>query len=531
MRSPDLPPSPAGVPGPVAFPRRIDVGLRGLTTAANHGVLWFGIAAVGAVAGRRSRRAALRGVGSLALSSFVANVVVKPLVGRRRPDQDRTELARRIGRVPWTSSFPSGHSASAAAFATGAALELPLSGTVLGPLAAAVAYSRVHVGVHYKSDALVGAAVGVAVAVVGRRLWPVRPRGAAATAPGRAPALPGGLGLTIVLNRSAGTSDVALHTLSELLPQARIEVWDPAEQNLADLLGCGTKALGVAGGDGTVASVAQLAHREHLPLAVFPYGTLNHFAGAMGITDENQMAAAVGAGTAREVDVARINGHIFLNTAGIGGYPELIRRRDRLARRIGKWPAAGYALYRTLRHQSPMDLSIDGHRVPTWVVFIGNGTYRPRGLAPAWRDDLASGMLDVQYLRADRKLARTKAVVLSILGLIERSNVFVTLERSSLRITSLSEPVPTAHDGEITDAVNQIEITVEGRRLTVYHAAEPGSPRIGGTGDRPRWLRQTRRRGRAHPGIPYELRSADGRSVTARDDVPSVSRQETNTLL
>ncbi len=103
-------------------------------------------------------------------------------------------LARRIGRMPWTSSFPSGHAASAAAFAAGATMELPVAGPVLVPLAAAVAYSRVHVGVHYRSDVWAGAAVGLTCAVVGRKLWPVKPWGPALMAPGNAPALPGGEG-------------------------------------------------------------------------------------------------------------------------------------------------------------------------------------------------------------------------------------------------------------------------------------------------------------------------------------------------
>ena len=98
----------------------------------------------------------------------MSNVVVKPLIGRRRPDLQRTKLARQIGEVPWTSSFPSGHSASAAAFAAGATMELPVAGVILAPLAAFVAYSRVHVGVHYRSDVWAGAAVGLTLAVVGR---------------------------------------------------------------------------------------------------------------------------------------------------------------------------------------------------------------------------------------------------------------------------------------------------------------------------------------------------------------------------
>jgi len=98
-------------------------------------------------------------------------------------------LARRIHRMPWTSSFPSGHAASAAAFAAGATMELPMAGPILVPLAAAVAYSRVHVGVHYRSDVWAGAAIGLTCAVIGRVLWPVKPWGPALMAPGNAPAL------------------------------------------------------------------------------------------------------------------------------------------------------------------------------------------------------------------------------------------------------------------------------------------------------------------------------------------------------
>lgn len=146
MEPVDSPPPPEITPAPVPLPQPIDIGLRRLTLAANHGVLWFGIGAVGVLAGGRARRAAIRGVASLSMASFVSNSLVKPLIGRRRPDLERIQTARRIGYIPWTSSFPSGHSASAAAFAAGAAMELPLSATVLAPLATAVAYSRVHVG-------------------------------------------------------------------------------------------------------------------------------------------------------------------------------------------------------------------------------------------------------------------------------------------------------------------------------------------------------------------------------------------------
>ncbi|MTD13525.1 phosphatase PAP2 family protein [Nakamurella sp. YIM 132087] len=468
MRTTDETPDPMTVPAAHPVARPVDQALRLLTTSANHGVLWFGVAAIGALTGKRGRRAALRGVGSLAVSSFLSNTVIKPLVGRRRPDIERTVTARRIGKTPWTSSFPSGHSASAAAFATGAALEMPAALPVLAPLAAAVAYSRVHVGVHYRSDVITGAAIGVAVALAGRWLWPVKPWGPANTAPADAPALSEGEGLTIVLNEKSGSSDGAEDELSAALPKARIVQWDPENQSLEDAIGTGMKALGVAGGDGTVASVATIAQERGLPLAVFPFGTLNHFAGALGLNTHAQAIDAVEAGTAGGVDIARINGDLFLNTASIGGYPDMVIRRDRYTKRMGKWPATALALIRTLRRHTPMDLEINGHRAPVWVVFVGNGVYRPRGLAPAWREDLVDGLLDVQYLRADKKLARTRGVIYSLIGMVERSTVFHAVDAEKVTIIAHGGPEIPAHDGEVGEASTTITFEVDPELLTVY---------------------------------------------------------------
>jgi membrane-associated phospholipid phosphatase len=135
-----------------------------LSRAANHSALWLGVAAALAVTGRgRPRRAAARGLAAVALASAVSNVLVKGLAGRHRPEV-AIPLARRLATDVRTSSFPSGHSASAAAFAAGAALELPALAVPVGALAAAVGASRVVTGVHYPSDVLAGFAIGGAAA-------------------------------------------------------------------------------------------------------------------------------------------------------------------------------------------------------------------------------------------------------------------------------------------------------------------------------------------------------------------------------
>jgi len=141
----------------------LDVPLRTLSTAANYSRIWFGIAALLAlVGGRAGRRAALAGVVSIGATATL-NAGLKS-VGRRRPDREEYGVPqeRRV-RMPTSTSFPSGHSAAGFAFATTVSAELPGLAFPLRVLALCVAYSRVHTGVHYPSDALAGGIVGGAV--------------------------------------------------------------------------------------------------------------------------------------------------------------------------------------------------------------------------------------------------------------------------------------------------------------------------------------------------------------------------------
>ena len=145
---------------------RLDEAMRTLTGAADYSRLWLAAAATLAVArGPRGRRAAGLGLASVAVTSTVANAVFKPLTRRARPDRAMSgvPLVRHVP-MPTTPSLPSGHTASASAFATAVGHVLPRDAVALRALAAAVGYSRVHTGVHYPADAAAGAVVGIAVA-------------------------------------------------------------------------------------------------------------------------------------------------------------------------------------------------------------------------------------------------------------------------------------------------------------------------------------------------------------------------------
>ena len=151
----------------------LDDPLRRLSNAANRSLIWAAAAIVLAgVGGRRGRRAAVAGLASVVVSSATVNLGLKRLYARERPDRATAGVAdARHTRMPESSSFPSGHSASGFAFATAVGHQIPSLSFPLRMLAAAVAYSRVHSGVHYPGDAIIGSLAGGAIGlVVGTRL-------------------------------------------------------------------------------------------------------------------------------------------------------------------------------------------------------------------------------------------------------------------------------------------------------------------------------------------------------------------------
>jgi undecaprenyl-diphosphatase len=146
----------------------LDRAMAQLSRAADYSRLSLTASGVLALVGGRSgRRAAVSGLSSVAVTSAVVNVLVKPLARRRRPDRGIHQVpsARKVP-MPASRSFPSGHAAAAFAFAGGAGRMLPAASLPLHCLAGLVAYSRVHTGVHYPLDVVVGALIGASLSQV-----------------------------------------------------------------------------------------------------------------------------------------------------------------------------------------------------------------------------------------------------------------------------------------------------------------------------------------------------------------------------
>ena len=140
----------------------LDEPLRRLSNAANNSVLWLAVAVgLGVAGGSAGRRAAVRGTAAIGVTSPLVNLAAKSAWSRRRPARaDAGVPEGRNVRMPGSASFPSGHAAAGFAFATAIGRDEPWLGMALRFLAAAVAYSRVHTGVHYPGDVVIGALVG-----------------------------------------------------------------------------------------------------------------------------------------------------------------------------------------------------------------------------------------------------------------------------------------------------------------------------------------------------------------------------------
>ncbi len=452
----------------------LDRALPTLSRAADHSLLWAGIAAGLAVTRNKwARRAALRGLAGIAIASTASNVVGKGLTRRLRPT-DEVPLSRRLSRVPRTTSFPSGHSASAAAFATGVALEMPRLAVPVGALAAAVGASRVVTGVHFPSDVAAGFAIGTCAGLLTVRWWPLRSaEPAAASRPRReAPAAPAGEGLTLIMNCAAGTASEDLAAwLRDELPQARVVVAADGDElpALLDQAADGARILGIAGGDGSVQLAAGRAADKGLPLLVIPAGTFNHFATDLGVRSAEDAVQALRGGHSVLVDLAVAGQRTFLNTASTGVYVDLVRAREELEERLGKWPAVLVALTRVLRTSRPQDLIVNGRRRRVWLLFAGNCRYEPAGAAPSYRPDLRDGQLDIRMVDGSQPLARARLIAAVAMGTLARSRVYRVWCAPTLTIrTPDGSPVQLSADGEVVTGDPAIVLRKRRDPLLVY---------------------------------------------------------------
>jgi diacylglycerol kinase family enzyme len=159
------------------------------------------------------------------------------------------------------------------------------------------------------------------------------------------------------------------------------------------------EALGVAGGDGSLAPVAAVAIERDLPFVCVPFGTRNHLARDLGL-DRSDPNAALAAyeGDERRIDVGRAADRLFLNNVSFGVYASLVHRRE-VHRRRRDAIARLRALLRTLRHPRRLRLEVDGRLLKARVVLVANNAYELNVFELGARKTLTDGRLHLYSAR------------------------------------------------------------------------------------------------------------------------------------
>jgi undecaprenyl-diphosphatase len=341
-----------------------DVALRKLSGAANRSKLWIATAAVLSVTGgSRGRRAALHGLLGIALTSTVVNGPLKLLLRRKRPSLSLLGRPTLV-TMPGSFSFPSGHSASAFAFATGVAREYPAAGVPVSIAAGVVAYSRVYAGVHYPSDVLVGAALGVGAAGVAGVLLRDEP-GIRLPRPENRP-IP--TDVWLLASPSSGSADLYGEAKLALAGAGftivrEIDVADKAAlAEIVEMPDDQRPLVIAAGGDGTVGAAADELAGTGAVLAILPLGTSNDVARSLAIPpDPVAWARSLRDGVVRAIDACQVvipderpRNFVHAATVGINVDFAKLATRSALRRRFGRFTYA-VAGVRALRQHQPFE--------------------------------------------------------------------------------------------------------------------------------------------------------------------------------
>ncbi|HVF30965.1 MAG TPA: diacylglycerol kinase family protein [Pyrinomonadaceae bacterium] len=209
------------------------------------------------------------------------------------------------------------------------------------------------------------------------------------------------------------------------------------------------------GGDGTISTVASEVSKLGRTLGVLPLGTLNNFSKDLGIPQTLSGAVhTIAQGEVKTIDLAEVNGRIFINNSSIGLYPKIVLRRveqQRLGR--GKWNAAFWAALQMFRLSPFLKVRIEVNGKAflrkTPFVFVGNNEYEMDFYNIGRRVALDAGELSVYFLHRGGRWGVAMLLVHTLFGGLRQWKDFEEVSTAEVTIQTRRKNLDVALDGEV----------------------------------------------------------------------------------
>lgn len=290
----------------------------------------------------------------------------------------------------------------------------------------------------------------------------------------------------IVLNRSAGTLagrpvDEAVESIRAAFERQGAEVTlaavEPSActEEIQRAIDSDADTVIVGGGDGTIHTAVNMLLPTGKTMGVLPLGTLNLLARDLGTPlDLDEAVQTLAAGEQRAIDVAEVNGEVFLNSSVLGFYPMVVQEREEQRRRhrLLKWPAAAFALGKALYRLPLLDVRIDWgegpRRVRTPVLVVSNDPYdADAGSMLVRRSVLDSGKLGVYVARHRDAWGMLRLMGRTVLGTWQQDEELETLTATELMVHSRRRRLKMVNDGEVRQMEPPLRYRVRPKALTI----------------------------------------------------------------
>lgn len=229
-----------------------------------------------------------------------------------------------------------------------------------------------------------------------------------------------------------------------------------------------------AGGDGTLNAVAAQLMGTDIPMGIFPLGTFNYVARLLNIPlDLLKAAETIATGKIREVHVAQINNHIYLNNASLGLYPLFIQKRELYNRRLGRFALNAYTsgldvLIRD-RKELKLEIEVDGKQYPvkTPLIFFGNNQLQLAEMNLRIAEAAEKGKVAGLVVAKSDKRTLFKILWQLIQGNLDKAPDVYSFSGDEVKVHSKRKKLTVALDGEIVEMQPPLKISVRKNALKI----------------------------------------------------------------